>query len=108
MYLFTKPIVISNHCYSRFDERVRFHSHEKKAIRKTIMKDLLMKNMVYKEPKQQNNTFRFLSKSGRIYVLLEKRDVILVKTVIQQNRNKKERFKKKFIESCWQATTFLI
>lgn len=99
MIFFTKPIKVTSHCYERFSERVGDSNGKKiyktrKEIRQKILSDFTIKNIRYKEPKDEKGIFQLFVNGARIYVLQETNKTIVVKTVIQQTVSQAKEFKK--------------
>lgn len=97
MLFFTKKIRISKHCYERFSKRVGNAQGKKiyktnSAIRKQVLYDFQVRNILYKEP-AKNGVFRVFTKGARIYVIQETPKTLVIKTVIQQTVSQAKEFK---------------
>lgn len=86
MLFFIKKIKISNHAKNRFKQRC-----EKENIFRCIYRDLQTNNIVKKSPKNEKNEFKVLTKNNRLYICKELEKYIVIKTVIQLDKNSKKK-----------------
>lgn len=86
MLFFIKKIKISNHAKNRFKQRC-----EKENVFRCIYRDLQTNNVVRKSPKNEKDEFKVLTKNNRLYICKELEKYIVIKTVIQLDKNSKKK-----------------
>lgn len=84
--MFNKKIVVTDHAIERYNERSRSKGYRGRTTYKSIMNDLRPMN-VMRIKKLDNGAIKVFTRGKREFILEEKKNCYLLRTIIQKNRD---------------------
>ncbi len=83
--MFDKKIIVSDHAIKRYNERSRSKGYRGRTTYQSVMNDLRPLN-VMRIQKLDNGAIKVYTRGKREFILEEKKNCYILRTIIQKNR----------------------